>query len=178
MINCTENKLKNWFNIAYKKILNNGYDYIFGNSQIINSKKIGCSILLSKASVIQHLLYYTDSDTTHINPLIQLSLSKETKFCFIPLIDHKASKLENIEGKFSLNMNCPSNNDNEFPSLCILLPAFKRNYFSDIFAAFSKQTYKPKFYVLIQNDNRKNFNLTFFQTIVAQPIYHIWKFLY
>ena len=55
-----EKKLIRWINNAYTIIKNNKYDYIFGNSQIINNKKIGCSILLSKASVIQHLLYNTD----------------------------------------------------------------------------------------------------------------------
>ena len=45
LINCSVKKFQKWFNFAYKKILNNGYDYIFGNSQIINRKKIGCTIL-------------------------------------------------------------------------------------------------------------------------------------
>jgi hypothetical protein len=76
--------LTKWINNAYKKIKKNGYDYIFGNSQIIRGKKIGCSILFSKSSIIEHLLYYTDSDTSHANPFIQLSLATKTKFCFIP----------------------------------------------------------------------------------------------
>ena len=66
-------ELVNWYNSSIKQIIKNKYDYIFGNSQRINGKKIGCSILLSKASIIQHLLYNTDSDTSHINPFIQLS---------------------------------------------------------------------------------------------------------
>ena len=61
------------------------YDYIFGNYQIIDGKKIGCSILLSRANILQHFLFYTDADTTHVNPFIQLSLANQTKFHFIQL---------------------------------------------------------------------------------------------
>ena len=77
------NDLIEWISNAYKEIMRNKYDYIFGNSQIINGKKIGCSLLFSKASIIEHLLYYTDSDTSHANPFIQLSLATQTKFIFI-----------------------------------------------------------------------------------------------
>ena len=80
----SKNYLIKWINNAYKKIMRNGYDYIFGNSQIIEGKKIGCSILFSRVSIIEHLLYYTDSDTSHANPFIQLSLATQPKFCFIP----------------------------------------------------------------------------------------------
>ncbi len=79
----TENNLIKWVKNAYKKIMINDYDYIFGNSQIIKGKKIGCSLLLSKSSIIEHLLYYTDSDTSHANPFVQLSLATKTKFFFI-----------------------------------------------------------------------------------------------
>ena len=129
LFNINENKLINWINNAYLIIKGNAYDYIFGNSQIIDGKKIGCSILLSKSSVIQHLLYNTDSDTTHINPFIQLSLATQTTFIFIPFKNIKVSNLQNINGKFSTNINCPLINDNSNPSLCIMLPTFKRNYF-------------------------------------------------
>ncbi len=71
-------------------------------------------------------------------------------------------------------MNCPSTHDKDNPSLCIILPNFKRNYFSSSFRAFSKQTYKPKFYLVIQNDNRIHYNLSFIQEMVNEPIYHIW----
>ena len=100
LLNINENKLINWINNAYLIIKGNAYDYIFGNSQIIDGKKIGCSILLSKSSVIQHLLYNTDSDTTHINPFIQLSLATQTTFIFIPFKNIKVSNLQNINGKF------------------------------------------------------------------------------
>ena len=81
--------MKRWFIYSYLFIIFFNYDYIFGNSQIIEGQKIGCSLLLSKASIIQHLLFYTDSDTTHANPFIQLSLADETKFCFIELSSNK-----------------------------------------------------------------------------------------
>ena len=55
-----------------------------------------------------------------------------------------------------------------------MIPAFKRNYFQKSFAAFSNQTYKPKFYVIIQNDNKISLNLTEIQNIVNEPVYHIW----
>ena len=168
------NKFKNWYDYAYKQIINNDYDYVFGNYQVFNGDKIGCSLLLCNSSIIQHLLYYTDSDTTHINPFIQLSLADKTKFCFYKFYYIKESKLENIHNRFSFNLDCPSTNDIFNPSFCILLPAFKRNYFSQIFSAFSNQTYKPKFYLFIQNDNRRHFNFTLFQNIVKEPIYHIW----
>ena len=100
LFNINENKLINWINNAYLIIKGNAYDYIFGNSQIIDGKKIGCSILLSKSSVIQHLLYNTDADTTHINPFIQLSLATQTTFIFIPFKNIKVSNLQNINGKF------------------------------------------------------------------------------
>lgn len=168
------NNLTEWVANAYKKMIINKYDYIFGNSQVIKGKKIGCSLLLSKASIIEHLLYYTDSDTTHLNPFIQLSLATQAKFCFIPFNYVKSSNLENTQSRLSLNMNCPSTIDKDKPSLCIILPNFKRNYISSSFTAFSNQTYKPKFYLIIQNDNRINYNLSLIQKMVNEPIYHIW----
>jgi hypothetical protein len=170
----SKNNLIKWINNAYKKIMIKGYDYIFGNSQIIKGKKIGCSILFSRASIIEHLLYYTDSDTSHANPFIQLSLATQTKFCFIPFNYIKSSNIENINGRFSFNMNCPSTDDKNQPSFCIMLPSFKRNYFSYSFAAFSNQTYKPKFYVFIQNDDKIHLNLSLIQKMVNEPVYHIW----
>ena len=118
-----------WVYNAYNKIMRNKYDYIFGNYQLINGTKIGCSLLFSKASIIEHLLYYTDSDTSHANPFIQLSLATQTKFSFIQFNYIKLSNLENSYNKFSLNMNCPSTKDKIIPSFCIMLPTFKRNYF-------------------------------------------------
>ena len=174
LIDSTENHLVEWFNYASKNIIKKNYDYIFGSSQIIDGKKIGCSLLLSKASIIQHLLYYTDSDTTHINPFIQLSLANKTKFCFIPFHYIKISNLENIKGKISENFNCPEINDSDNPSLCIMIPAFKRNYFPNSFQAFDNQTYKPKFYVIIQNDHRIYLNISLLKDMIKQPIYHIW----
>jgi len=174
LTNNNGNNLIKWVDKAYKKIIINKYDYIFGNSQIIKGRKVGCSLLLSKASIIEHLLYYTDSDTTHINPFIQLSLATQTKFSFIHFNYLKPSNLENTQNRLSLNMNCPSTNDKDMPSLCIILPNFKRNYISSSFTAFSKQTYKPKFYVVIQNDNRIHYNLSLIQKMVKEPIYHIW----
>ena len=174
LFNINENKLINWINNAYLIIKGNAYDYIFGNSQIIDGKKIGCSILLSKSSVIQHLLYNTDSDTTHINPFIQLSLATQTTFIFIPFKNIKVSNLQNINGKFSININCPLINDNSNPSLCIMLPTFKRNYFSLSMPAYASQTYKPKFYVIIQNTDRMHFNMSFVQNMTNETVYHIW----
>jgi hypothetical protein len=168
------NNLINWVDNAYKQIKENQYDYIFGNSQIIKGKKIGCSLLLSKSSIIEYLLYYTDSDTSHANPFIQLSLATQTNFCFIPFNYIKSSNLEATNNRFSLNMNCPSINDTNLPSLCIILPNFKRNYFSSSFPAFSNQTYKPKLYIIIQNENRIYYNLTLIQKMVNEPVYHIW----
>ena len=166
--------LANWIDDAYNTLLENKYDYIFGNSKIIKGKKIGCSLLFSKASIIEHLLYYTDSDTSHVNPFIQLSLSNKTKFFFMQFDNIKSSNLENINGKFSLNMNCPLIIEKENPSICVILPNFKRNYFSYSFPAFSKQTYKPKFYLIIQNENRIYYNISLIQRMVNEPVYHIW----
>ena len=172
--NNSGNNLIKWVANAYKKIKRSKYDYIFGNSKIINGKKIGCSLLLSKAFIIEHLLYYTDSDTSHVNPFIQLSLATQTKFDFIPFNHIKSINLENNHTRFSLNMKCPSYDDINMPSFCIMLPNFKRNYFSFSFRSFSKQTYKPKFYIIIQNDNRIQYNLSFIQKFVKEPVYHIW----
>jgi hypothetical protein len=55
-----------------------------------------------------------------------------------------------------------------------MLPSFKRDYFSSSFSAFSNQTYKPKFYIIIQNENRKHYNLSLIQKKVKEPVYHIW----
>ena len=170
----SENNLIKWVYNAYKKIIINKYDYIFGNYQIIKGKKIGCSILFSKASIIEHLLYYTDCDTTHAHPFIQLSFATEAKYSFILFNYIESSKLENIDNRLSLNMNCPSIDDKNKPSLCIMLPNFKRNYFSYSFPAFSKQTYKPILYIIIQNENRIHYNLSLIQKMVKEPIYHIW----
>ena len=168
------NKLLRWISKSYEKINNDSYDYIFGNYQKIKRKKIGCSLLLTRASIIEHLLYYTNSDTTHANPFIQLSLATQTKFDFIPFKYIKSSNLENINNNFSINMNCPSTDDKENPSLCLIIPSFKRNYFSISFPAFANQTYKPKFYVIIQNDNRLYYNLSLVQNMVNETVYHIW----
>ena len=174
-INNTKIDLLNWLKNAYMNIINDDYDYIFGNSQIIGDNKIGCSLLLSKSSVIQHLLYHTNSDTTHLNPFIQLSISKQTKFIFMQF--NSAIEIPSLENIFSRpleNMKCPSINDTSKPSLGIMIPAFKRNYFSTSFVAFSHQTYKPNFYVIIQNDNLVHINISLIQKFVKEPIYHIW----
>ena len=71
-------------------------------------------------------------------------------------------------------MDCPSINDKLIPNIGIMIPAFKRNYFSDSFPAFSNQTFKPKFYVIIQNDNKMYLNISLIQNMVNEPIYHIW----
>ena len=57
LIHYNGNALKRWYNYSLKLIMNYKFDYIFGNSQIIEGKKIGCSLLISKATIIQHLLY-------------------------------------------------------------------------------------------------------------------------
>ena len=168
------NKLLRWISKSYEKLNNASYDYIFGNYQKIKGKKIGCYLLLTRASIIEHLLYYTNSDTTHANPFIQLSLANQTKFDFIPFKYIKSSNLENINNNFSINMNCPLTDDKDNPSLCLIIPSFKRNYFSISFPAFNNQTYKPKFYVIIQNDNRLYYNLSLVQNMVNETVYHIW----
>lgn len=163
-----------WIDNSYKILILNDYDYIFGKSQIIDGHKIGTSILFSKSSIIQHLLYYTDSNTNHLNPFIQLSLATRTKFCFIPFNYIKLSRTINMNGKSSINVDCPIIKDKKNPSLCIILPHFKRNYLSYSFPFFSNQTYKPKFYLIIQNEKRKYYNLSIIQNLVDEPIYHIW----
>lgn len=87
------NYLFKWIFNAYNIIMKNDYDYVFGGIQYIKGKKIGFSILLSKASIIENLLYYTDSDTTHANPFIQMSVGNRTKFNFLPFKDTKLSNL-------------------------------------------------------------------------------------
>ena len=175
LMDSNKNELIKWVKKSINKLNNENYDYIFGNSQLINGSKIGCSLLISKSSIIQHLLYHTDSDTTHVNPFIQLSLATKTNYSFIPFNSSiKISNLDNIFGKFSRNMICPSINDKFLPSICIMIPTFKRNYFSDSFPSFSNQTFKPKFYVIIQNDNIKYFNISKIQNMVNEPVYHIW----
>ena len=71
-------------------------------------------------------------------------------------------------------MECPSIKDKNVPSLCIILPNFKRNYLSNSFSAFANQTYKPKCYIIIQNENRIHYNISLIQKIINEPIYHIW----
>lgn len=153
-----ENFLIEWIFKTYKLLMNKEYDYIFGNSLFINGNKIGCSILLD-SSVIEHLLYYINSDTTHIHPFVQLSLANNTKFYFIQINNIISKNINQIIGNFSINMNCPPIMDKESPSLYIVLPNLKRNYLSHSFSAFSNQTYKPKFYLIIQNDDRIYYNL-------------------
>ena len=165
---------KKWFDKANMKIKNCEYDYIFGNFQMIDGNKIGCSILLIKSSIIQHLLYHTNSDTSHVNPFIQLSLSKINKFIFLPLNNIRTSELENIHGNFSTNIECPEIEKNNLTSFCIFLPIFKRDYSYLSFTSFSKQTIKPIYYVIIQNENKIHYNITLLKTIIIQPIYHIW----
>ena len=80
LLNTDKNELVKWVKDSVNKLDNENYDYIFGNSQIIKGNKIGCSLLVSKSSILQHLLYHTDSDTTHLNPFIQLSLANKTNY--------------------------------------------------------------------------------------------------
>ena len=174
LLDNSENNLIKWTVNAYEKIMTNKYDYIFGNSIFIEGKKIGCSLLLSKASIIEHLLYYTDSDTSHAHPFIQLSLATQTKYAFFPFNYIKSSNFEMINGRISLNMDCPSIDDKENQSFCIMIPAFKRNYFPFSFPAFSNQTYRPKYYIIIQNENKMHYNLSLIQKMVSEPVYHIW----
>ena len=168
------NNFLNWVDISTKEIVENKYDYIFGNYKIINNRKIGCLFLLSKASIIQHFLYYTNCNTNHINPFIQLSLANKTKFKFILFNINNSFSLNNIHGIFSKNMECPSFDDDNRESLCILLPTFKRNYIYHSLLSLSNQTYKPSFYIIIQNDNKIHFNFTYIHDIVSEPVYHIW----
>ena len=71
-------------------------------------------------------------------------------------------------------MNCPSIKDEINPSLCIIIPSFKRDYFSLSFPSFSNQTYKSKLYVIIQNDNKIHYNISHIQHMVNEPGYHRW----
>ena len=175
LLNTDKNELVKWVKDSVNKLDNENYDYIFGNSQIIKGNKIGCSLLVSKSSILQHLLYHTDSDTTHLNPFIQLSLANKTNYSFVPFDGCvNVSNLENIMGKFSENMLCPKINDKSIPDICIMIPTYKRNYFNESFSAFSNQTLKPKFYVIIQNDNKIHLNLSLIQKMVNEPVYHIW----
>jgi len=171
--NCGNN-LIDWIYKAYESLIKNDYDYIFGNSQIVDGNKIGCSILLSNSSIIEHLLYFTNSDTSHMHPFAQLSLAKKTKFCFIQFNYTIYKNPIHINGILSFNAYCPSINDKENPSLCIILPNFKRNYLSYSFPKFSYQTYKPKFYLVIQNEDRIHYNISLIQKMVKEPVYHIW----
>ena len=82
------------------------------------------------------LLY--KSDITHIYSFVQLFLANNTKFCFIQIGGVILKNTIQIDGNFFINTICS-------PSLCIILPNFKRNYLSYSFSAFSNQTYKPKF---------------------------------
>ena len=175
LIDLNINNFVNWVDNAIKDIIINKYDYIFGNYKLINGSQIGSSILLSKASIIQHFLYYTNCNTKHINPFIQFSFAKKTKFKFIPFYSNNSFILDNINGIFSSNMECPSfNDDKDKHSLCILLPTFKRNYIYHSLLSLSNQSYKPSFNVIVQNDNRINFNLSHIQDIVKEKVYHIW----
>ena len=169
-----EYNLIKWIVYSYKKIIKYKYDYIFGNFKYIKGKKIGCSLLLSNSSIIEHLLYYTDSDTSHSHPFIQISLANKTKFFFSRFKYLRSSRIENTHKKISINMNCPSVDDKNIPSFCVIIPSYKRNYFSSSFPAFSNQTYKPKFYIIIQNDNKMIYNIPLMQKKVKEPIYHIW----
>ena len=104
LFNCDRIEFIKWVNKVSNEIKTKNYDYIFGNSLLINGKKIGCSLLITKSSIIQHLLYYTDSDTTHANPFLQLSLSTQANFGFILFNGSiKFSSLENINDRFSQN---------------------------------------------------------------------------
>ena len=65
-------------------------------------------------------------------------------------------------------------NDNLDPSVCIMLPTYKRDYFSFSMPAYANQTYRPKFYVIIQNTAQMHFNMTLIQNMVNETVYHIW----
>ena len=66
------NNLIKWIVNAYKIIMTNNYDYIFGNYQIIKGKKIGCSLLFSKASIIEHLTKFAICDDNETEDIFNL----------------------------------------------------------------------------------------------------------
>ena len=109
--------------------------------------------MLTKSSIIQHLLYYTDSDTTHINPFIQLSLSNKTKFGFLSFEYIKASHLENINQKFSINLNCPKIGVKNNNSLCIMLPAIFLNLFFHFPIKLIIQNFMYSFKMIIEGNS-------------------------
>lgn len=163
-----------WFENAYHLLIENNLDYIFGNYEIINGRKIGSSLLLIKSAIIEHLLFYTNCDTTHINPFIQLSLANKTHFSFIKFSHIKSIKIKYDGFIFSSNTKCQLKFDRKEPEICIMIPLFKRNYINESLTSLSKQTYKPKFYLFIQNQNRIRFNFKSINQLVKEPIYHIW----
>ena len=163
-----------WLKNAYLFLIENNLDYIFGNYDIINGRKIGSSLLLIKSAIIEHLLYYTNCDTTHMNPFIQLSLANKTNFSFIKFNRIKSIKIKYDGFIFSSNTKCQLKLDTKEPELCIMIPIFKRNYINESLTSLSKQTYKPKFYLFIQNQNRIRFNFKSINQLVKEPIYHIW----
>ena len=163
-----------WFENAYHLLIKNNLDYIFGNYEIINGRKIGSSLLLIKSAIIEHLLFYTNCDTTHINPFIQLSLANKTNFSFIKFSHIKSIKIKYDGFIFSSNTKCQLKFDRKEPEICIMIPLFKRNYINESLTSLSKQTYKPKFYLFIQNQNRVHFNFKSIKQLVKEPIYHIW----
>ena len=171
--NC-ENELVEWIHHAYYSLIKNKHDYIFGNFQYINGKKIGCSILFSNSSIIEHLLYYTNSDTSHIHPFIQLSIAAKTNFTFIKFNYTNPRSFIYINKTFSSDMNCPLIHDNDNSTLCLVIPTFKRNYLNFSFSSFSNQTYKPKFYLIIQNEDKMHYNLNLIQKNFKEKIFHIW----
>jgi hypothetical protein len=95
-----------WFENAYHLLIENNLDYIFGNYEIINGRKIGSSLLLIKSAIIEHLLFYTNCDTTHMNPFIQLSLANKTNFSFIKFSHIKSIKIKYDGFIFSSNTKC------------------------------------------------------------------------
>ena len=174
LLNNSYKYFANWFETAYHFLEINNLDYVFGNYEIINGKKIGSSLLLIKSAIIEHLLYYTNCDTTHMNPFIQLSLANKTNFSFIKFSHIKGIKIKYDRVIFSSNTKCQLKLDTKEPEICIMIPIFKRNYINESLSSLSKQSYKPKFYLLIQNQNRIRFNFTSIKKFVKEPVYHIW----
>jgi hypothetical protein len=153
LFNSDRIELITWVNKVTNEIKTKNYDYIFGNSQLINEKKIGCSLLLTKSSIIQHLLYYTDSDTTHANPFIQLSLSTQANFSYMLFNGSiKFSSLENINDRFIKNKDNYNNYLNVFPKI---------NYEKNKKSFLNNNNLKNRqINIICENNNEDNINST------------------
>lgn len=172
----------NWISNNVLMMKDKNIDLLFGGNTTYQNKTVGIGLMIAKTSIIQGLVYNTNSKTNSPPPLLMLSMYSEKNPGKL-----KVEYSDYNHMKDSINYNYVDNfklvkpqkclnlkNDTKNPTISYLLPQFKRSYIYHFITDFEKQTVKPEFYCLFQCENRLTFDLKRLEKLSSRPIYHIW----